>query len=77
LTDFSFTDCKKYWLKSITILFVFSIARSITFVSIAQHQLRSTGTTSDIEQSSCWPSSPRHFRRNIQTQTEAIFVCSV
>jgi len=39
-------------------------------------QFRSTGT-SDVEQSSCWPSSPRHFSRNIQTQTEDIFVCSV
>ena len=29
-------------------------------------QFRRTGT-SDMEQSSCWPSSPRHFSRNIQT----------
>jgi len=33
---------------------------------LQRSQFRSTGI-SDVEQSSCWPSSPRHFSWNIQT----------
>jgi len=42
----------------------------------ARPQFHSTESL-DMEQSSCWPSSRRHFSRKIQTHTEEIFVCSV